>query len=215
MALALGAVSTHVCGDLGSLLALWWQDDGHGLFLRGQRRAAGSSVNSTPPQQQETGKYKAALSRFDLVPIETGGCSCLVLVPAASGAPWGAGQPRTGGSGVWHSASVLLLPFHVPCSPLCFLVLLLPLGGAVLSPAGALHPPPAVQVSPDPAGARAGHVAPCPGRALCGTRGLFLPHVGSHAVAWCCWCSRPRVFCGDAPAHALLAKNHCRRSLKT
>lgn len=34
------------------------------------------------PRQQETGKYGAALSRFDLVPIETGGCSCLVLVPA-------------------------------------------------------------------------------------------------------------------------------------
>lgn len=38
------------------------------------------------------GKYSAALSGFDLVPIETGGCSCLALVPAAVGAPRGAGQ---------------------------------------------------------------------------------------------------------------------------
>lgn len=81
MALSLGAVTTHVRG--GPRLAPWRQDEGCGLSLRGQHRAAGSAASSPPtPQQQETGKYGAALSRFDLVPIETGGCSCLVLVPA-------------------------------------------------------------------------------------------------------------------------------------
>lgn len=73
-------------------------------------------------------------------------------VPAAGGAPRGAVQPGMSGSGVQCCASVLPLPFHVPRCPLCFLALFLPLGGAVLSPAGALHPPPAVWGSPHPAG---------------------------------------------------------------
>jgi len=170
MALALDAVSARVCGDLSCLLAPWRQDDGCGLSLRGQRRAAGWALSSTPPRQQETGKYRAAFSRFDLVPIETRCCSCLVLMPAASSVPLGAGQPGTGGSGVRHSASVLPLPFHGPWCPLCFLALLVPLGGAVWSPTQALHPSPAVRGSPGPVGPWAGRAAPCPGRALCGRR---------------------------------------------
>lgn len=97
-------------------------------------------------------KYRAALSRFDLVPIETGGCSCLALVPAASGTSGEQGSRGWGRQGT-AQASVLLLHFHVSCVPLCFLTPLLLFCEAMLSPTRAqctLQPCRALQTPWDP-----------------------------------------------------------------
>lgn len=138
------------------------------------RRDAGFSASSPPPaRQRETGECRAALSRFGLVPIETGGCSCLVYPEEQLG---------TGRAGtVLHLGAAApfprtLVPSPLPCTAPA------PRQGCAEPHWGSVSPSTCAD-SPGLVGLQAGCATPCPGRSLCGTRDLC------PAVCWITCCS--------------------------